>query len=361
MSSSSDSIGIDNTQGDVIAKVGGTGTIAGKDVHVTIEGNVINIGNALSSHIKEILEPSRVPKDDQTYIENSQRIQQAKASEKSVQEIMYILKRVEEKEGLSPSKIKAGNYDVSTEYILEKKHILEGNKYFFKGQYDKAIECYDKAIDIEPYNAEVWYNKGCALEEIKKNNEAMRCYDNAMNIEPQYPNAWYAKGKLLYQNTAKQKLIISMTFYVSISVLLFGTIIVKKYLELPTHVENSFLWITSDLIYAVFYITIPLLFLFFWYKEGITEYRRLDKSIKRIILRGGIVFIVFLCAFVILVNIDYETLSSIGISYYFMQMGRNITLPTIVITITFFLFLYNTTSKGEYYLNKAKELGKKDM
>jgi hypothetical protein len=44
-----------------------------------------------------------------------------------------------------------------------------------------------------------------------------------------------------------------------------------------------------------------------------------------------------------------------------MQMGRNITLPTIVITITFFLFLYNTTSKGEYYLNKAKELGKKDM
>jgi hypothetical protein len=96
MNSSSDSIGIDNIQGDVIAsKVEGMGTIAGKEVYVTIEGNVFNIGNTHQDNVKEILESSAsVPKDDDTHLENSQRIQQAKSSEKTIEELMHVVDKI---------------------------------------------------------------------------------------------------------------------------------------------------------------------------------------------------------------------------------------------------------------------------
>lgn len=368
MNSSSDSIGIDNIQGDVIAsKVEGMGTIAGKDVHVTIEGNVFNIGNALKDNIKEILESSStVPKDDHTHIENSQRIQQAKASEKNIQEIMHILKRIEEKEGISPTKIKAGEYDISTDSLLEKKYVLEGNKYFFKREYDKALECYDKAIDIEPYDSDVWYNKGCALEGIKKYDEAIRCYDNAIDIEPHYSNAWYAKGNLLYQKTAKQKIIISMALSVFISLGIFGiSLLYENYDE-------------ALIPQTIALIVIPLFFLYFWYKEGIILFRRLNTKIKRRIFIIGIAIIVVLWIsfFYFEFNLNYlgiqlSSVRELNSSTYLL--GEQIHYKTldsitdflqyinIPLTITFFLFVYNTLSRGEYYLNKAKELGKSNL
>ena len=37
-----------------------------------------------------------------------------------------------------------------------------GIAYYHKGDYDRAIECYQKAVAIKPDEHEAWFNIGCA-------------------------------------------------------------------------------------------------------------------------------------------------------------------------------------------------------
>jgi tetratricopeptide (TPR) repeat protein len=52
------------------------------------------------------------------------------------------------------------------------------------GVMEQAIEYYDKALDIDPKNADVLINKGEVLYQSKKYNEAIECYDKALAIDP---------------------------------------------------------------------------------------------------------------------------------------------------------------------------------
>lgn len=63
--------------------------------------------------------------------------------------------------------------------------------------YDEAIECYDKALQIEPNLAFIWNNKGIALHNLKKYGDAIKCYDRAIEIDPSYTYAWLSKGRVL--------------------------------------------------------------------------------------------------------------------------------------------------------------------
>lgn len=69
----------------------------------------------------------------------------------------------------------------------------EGNE----GDAQKAIACFDKAIELEPLNYFAWANKGLILKKLDKREEAILCYDRAIHIQPNYPNSWFNKGVLL--------------------------------------------------------------------------------------------------------------------------------------------------------------------
>jgi tetratricopeptide (TPR) repeat protein len=58
----------------------------------------------------------------------------------------------------------------------------------------EAIECYDKALEINPQNADAYYNKGLSLSSLKSHAEAIECYDKALEINPQNADAYYNKG-----------------------------------------------------------------------------------------------------------------------------------------------------------------------
>jgi tetratricopeptide (TPR) repeat protein len=64
-------------------------------------------------------------------------------------------------------------------------------------QYEKAIECFDKALAIEPRNNVAWQNKGNASAGLGREEEAIRCYDKAISINPQSAYAWHNKGESL--------------------------------------------------------------------------------------------------------------------------------------------------------------------
>ncbi|MDR0976481.1 MAG: tetratricopeptide repeat protein [Prevotellaceae bacterium] len=69
---------------------------------------------------------------------------------------------------------------------------------YFTKRHDEAITCFDKAIELEPDNNKAWYNKGLLLYSTKHYDEAITCFDKAIELEPDNNKAWYNKGLLLY-------------------------------------------------------------------------------------------------------------------------------------------------------------------
>jgi len=72
--------------------------------------------------------------------------------------------------------------------------IKEGDEHFLKDEYDKAIECYDKAIEVDPNIVDAWIKKGNALYTKENYDEAIKCYDRASLINPNHFDSWYKKG-----------------------------------------------------------------------------------------------------------------------------------------------------------------------
>jgi len=63
---------------------------------------------------------------------------------------------------------------------------------------DEALDCFDKALDINPLLAEAWNNKGGTLRNFGRSEEVLDCYDKALDINPRYADAWNNKGNALY-------------------------------------------------------------------------------------------------------------------------------------------------------------------
>ncbi|GAL85298.1 tetratricopeptide TPR_2 repeat protein [Sporocytophaga myxococcoides] len=62
------------------------------------------------------------------------------------------------------------------------------------GEYNQAIEDFNKALEFNPSHKEAYNNLGVALANLGKNKEAISAYDNALKIQPNYVNALYNRG-----------------------------------------------------------------------------------------------------------------------------------------------------------------------
>lgn len=69
--------------------------------------------------------------------------------------------------------------------------------YFARGEYVEAIECYDRAIELEPGDAGAHNNKGVALVRLGQYEEAIKCFDRAIELKSSYSLAYYNKGVAL--------------------------------------------------------------------------------------------------------------------------------------------------------------------
>jgi len=99
-----------------------------------------------------------------------------------------------------------GNYISNMDAVIEQQEISHGNpisnlrmvnssnlKQLYEngillhnqGKFAEALECYDKALAIEPKSPIVLSNKGLSLHNQGKFAEALECYDKALAIDPQ--------------------------------------------------------------------------------------------------------------------------------------------------------------------------------
>jgi tetratricopeptide (TPR) repeat protein len=58
--------------------------------------------------------------------------------------------------------------------------IDQGNEYFSKGKYDSAIECYNKALKIDPEQIKAWNNRGFAFHNLGRYDAAVVLLNSAL-------------------------------------------------------------------------------------------------------------------------------------------------------------------------------------
>ena len=66
------------------------------------------------------------------------------------------------------------------------------------GNYVRALEYYDIALDIEPDNLNVMVDKGVTLQNLGRFNEALQMYEKALSIEAENLDALINKGSVLH-------------------------------------------------------------------------------------------------------------------------------------------------------------------
>jgi tetratricopeptide (TPR) repeat protein len=79
-----------------------------------------------------------------------------------------------------------------------KKSLLKkANKYFEEGKYEKAMESYDKLIELDPQSFYAWSNKGFIYSLTKKDDDALKCFDKALEIDSYNADVWFLRGLVL--------------------------------------------------------------------------------------------------------------------------------------------------------------------
>ena len=64
-------------------------------------------------------------------------------------------------------------------------------------RYEEAIECFDKAIEIDEKDTYSRYKKGITLTRLKRYKEAIECFDKAIKIDEKDVEVWTGKGVAL--------------------------------------------------------------------------------------------------------------------------------------------------------------------
>ena len=62
--------------------------------------------------------------------------------------------------------------------------INRGNDHVESGMYPEAIQCYDKALEINPRDAKTWFNKGNVLYELARYQEAIISFQKFIEFAP---------------------------------------------------------------------------------------------------------------------------------------------------------------------------------
>jgi cytochrome c-type biogenesis protein CcmH/NrfG len=72
-----------------------------------------------------------------------------------------------------------------------------GNLYFDTNRFSKAINAYNRSLELDPNNANVWTDLGVMYRRNKQPGEAIRAFDRATSLAPTHEQARFNKGIVL--------------------------------------------------------------------------------------------------------------------------------------------------------------------
>jgi PAS domain S-box-containing protein len=74
--------------------------------------------------------------------------------------------------------------------------LKRGIDYYYKyGNFEEAVQCFDRVIEMDPKNWQAWNSRGICLKELGRYEEALQCFDRV--IESDDEEVFYNKGETL--------------------------------------------------------------------------------------------------------------------------------------------------------------------
>ena len=64
-----------------------------------------------------------------------------------------------------------------------------GKKQLEDGQYENALNSFQKAISLKQNDPDLWNMKGIALRSLGRYNEAIECFNKSLEIDPRDKNS----------------------------------------------------------------------------------------------------------------------------------------------------------------------------
>lgn len=166
--------------GDAFKDIGieGMGAMGKQVTQIQIQGMGVDQYKEISSQLSQLL--SQIGTKDELDREPTELTQEQRMIGEAIKEkVSEADQWFDEPLGTPDTYLKLGNFEYESK------------------KYERAIEYYDKIIEIDIRNTNAWHNKGIALYNLERYDEASRCYDEALEIDPEDADAWHNKGNAL--------------------------------------------------------------------------------------------------------------------------------------------------------------------
>lgn len=95
------------------------------------------------------------------------------------------------------SDLLAGSNRLPATLLTAYDYATRGNAYHEAGDYEQALEAYNRALKLMPDHADALYNRGLTLRKLGRCDDALRDYDRALELKPDRPATLCNRGVAL--------------------------------------------------------------------------------------------------------------------------------------------------------------------
>ena len=89
---------------------------------------------------------------------------------------------------------KTSEYDEKRKDLTDKEWLEKGHSLMVSGNHKAAIDAFSKSIELNPENADAYYNRGFVYGDLGNQNQAVIDYSKAIELDPKNSMAYYNRG-----------------------------------------------------------------------------------------------------------------------------------------------------------------------
>jgi len=91
----------------------------------------------------------------------------------------------------------AGSARLPPALLTAEDYLLRGNAYYDAGDYQQALEAYNRCLQLLPDNPNTLYNRGVTLYKLERYDEALKDFNRALELRPDHPDTLMNHGATL--------------------------------------------------------------------------------------------------------------------------------------------------------------------
>jgi tetratricopeptide (TPR) repeat protein len=110
-----------------------------------------------------------------------------------ISEILSLLKEMR----ATPEEFEEQEVPAPSPEAIAKEHLDHGNAYFAAGDYERALEEYSRALEMQPEDRVLVANRGVALLRLGRHDEALQGLNRSLQLRPDDPDTLMNKGIVL--------------------------------------------------------------------------------------------------------------------------------------------------------------------